>query len=44
MRCPPRALRVVMDAMIALPVAANRGLCNRKKSVNQPDTQAFRPD
>jgi hypothetical protein len=38
---------VVMDAMIALPVAAmpcNRGLCSRKKSVNQPDTQAFRPD
>jgi hypothetical protein len=35
-----------MDAMIAARAAlqSNPGLCNRKKSVNQPDTQAFRPD
>jgi len=35
-----------MAAMIApvAPCHATRGLCSRKKSVNQPDTQAFRPD
>jgi hypothetical protein len=36
-----------MDAMIAVPLGAvpcNQGLCSRKKSVNQPDTQAFRRD
>jgi len=39
-------LSVVMAAMIAARVAlpCNPGLCSRNKSVNQPDTQAFRPD
>jgi len=47
MRCPPRAMNLVMDAMNAVPLApchATRALCSRKKSVNQPGTQAFRPD
>jgi hypothetical protein len=35
-----------MDAMIAVPVAPamQPGPFNRKKFINQPDTQAFRPD
>jgi hypothetical protein len=40
-------MNVVMDAMIAVPVApyrATAGLFSSKESLNQPDTQAFRPD
>jgi hypothetical protein len=47
LQCPPRApLSLLKDAMIAVPVAPamQPGLFSRKKSVNQPDTQAFRPD
>jgi hypothetical protein len=47
LQCPPRApLSLLMDAMIAVPVAPamQPGLFNRKKFINQPDTQAFRPD